>query len=222
MEFEQIYDDVQVTTGLHSSGDDNQSSTQYVYQDPVLNPRAPEYTNLSGIQSKRGRNVDELHRSGYKSLVVRSGEDDTNEYDIAIRSGIFSSNEITSMQSSNELACKPSTPPVSKRHVSQKKNALINGPPAKEDWEVKGCQKEAPKRNFKIVFLYCVVVFSIVISLAALAVAISSIVWGTLQMAQYRNLANCLMELLLRNESFSGEHFKNATHSACVPFQLTN
>ena len=197
MEFEEIYDDVQVTTHP-SSGDGNEPSDCYEAMMPASSAPA-EYTNLSGI-SKRS-NVDQLYRTGYKSLLMMSGEDATkNEYAIANQSVNLSLNE-SSNHGSNELVRKPSKPPVPKKYVSQRKNVSINEPLAKEDKDLNG-QTEAPKR--KVGFLYCLVLFSIVISLAALAVAITSIVWSNQQVAQYKSVADCLMELLMQNESFCG------------------
>ena len=195
MEFEAIYDDVQVTTDP-SSGDGKEPSE--CYEEMVPPSSAPaEYTNLSGIS--KHSNVDQLYRTGYKSLLVVSGEGNTkSEYAIANQSGNFTLDE-SSNNDSNELVRKPSKPPVPKKYVSQRKNVSINEPLAKEDGEVKG-QKEAPKRNFKVVFLYCLVLFSIVVSLAALAIAITSIV----QVAQYKSVASCLTELLMQNKSFCG------------------
>ena len=93
---------------------------------------------------------------------------------------------------------------------------------AEEDKELKAdqLQKEVPKRDFRIRILCCLVLISIVISLAASAIAVTSIVWSVQQMAQYKNVANCFMELLLQNKSFCGECFKdNATLSeACMCF----
>lgn len=204
MEFEEIYDDVQVTTHP-SSGDDNEFKPSDCYEEMMPASSAPaEYTNLSSIS--KSSNADQLYRTGYKSLLVMSGEDATkNEYAIANQSVNFSLNE-SSNNGSNELVHKPSKPPVPKKYVSQRKNVSINEPLVKEDKDLNG-QKEAPKRNnVKVCFLYCLVLFSIVISLAALAVAITSILWSNQQVTQYQSMADCLVELLMQNELFCGNN----------------
>ena len=226
MEFEEIYDDVQVTTGHHStsSGVSNQPAPQYVYQDLVPKSSAAEYTNLSNVQSKRNNAAhDELCRMGYKSLMVVSGEDTTmSEYTVANQSGNFSLDEsgASNVDSGSKFTHKTSKPLVAKRYTSQHKNVSINEPSANrgEDQESKDCQREPPKRNAcRVGFLYCLVLVSIVVSLAALAVAIFSIAWSTMQ---YNSMANCLMELL-RDESFCDEcAMENATQLACMPFQF--
>ena len=223
MEFEEIYDDVQVTTGVHSTTDDDRQASQYVYDDLVPKASAAEYTNLSGIKSKH-RNANELNRLGYKSLMVLS-EDDAmkNEYAIANQSGDFSLDESSNNESSSELVRKTSNKPlpvVPKRFASQKKSVSVNEPSsAEEDKELKADQKEVPKRDFRVGILYCLVLISIVISLAALAIAVTSIVWSVQQMPQYMNMTNCFMKLL-QNESFCGKCFEdNATLSeACMSF----
>ena len=216
MEFEEIYDDVQVTTH-HSSGDGDQSSQ--CYQGLMPKPSAPEYTNLSGI-SKR-HNADQPYRTAYKSLMVVGGDDATkSEYAIANQSGAFLLDE-HSDNDSNSLNRKPSAPPISaKRYVHQKKNVSINEPSTSQ--ELKSQETEAPKGNFKAGCLYCLVLFTIVISLAALAAAIAGIVlWSNMQGPQYMSEVNCLIELL-RNGSFCGEinnHLENTNQSACMAFQ---
>jgi hypothetical protein len=228
-ELEEIYDDIQVTTGVHSSTGHNQAPAQCAYQDLVPKSSAAVYTNLSGIKPKR-RNADhELNRIGYKSLMVVSGEDaENNEYAIANQSGNFELGDSGNNNSGSGIVRRSSKPLVPKKYVSQKKNVLTKEPsPAEEDKELKTGQKEAPKRNFRVGILCFLVLFSVVISLAALAVAVTSIVWSMQQqmeqMEQYRSVATCFMELL-QNESFCGECFdKNVNQSgACMPFKFTS
>ena len=222
MELEEIYDDVQGTT------DDNNQASQYVYQDLVPNATPAEYANLSGITSKPG-SAKELNRLGYKSLMVFSTDDASkNEYAVANQSGNFSLDMSSNNESSSELVRKRSfkpLPAVPKVYTLQnsKKSVPENEPSsAEEDKELKAnqLQKEVPKRDFRIRILCCLVLISIVISLAASAIAVTSIVWSVQQMAQYKDVANCFMELL-QNKSFcSDECFKdNATLSeACMRF----
>ena len=209
---EAIYDDVQVST--HASNRDHSPC----YQGLVKTNIPFEYASLGEISKKS--DVDD-NRSAYKSLVV-ADQDDNAKSEYANQSGAFLLKScVTDIDKSHESDQKS---PKRYVYVNQRKKVSINEPSdsaEKEDKELKS-QKEIPKskRNFKIGFLYFLILCSTLISVTALAVATVSIVRCTQEVAQYRSEVNCLMELLLQNESFYAKYQesdcgKNGTQSMC-------
>lgn len=209
-----IYDDIQVTTH-HACGDDNRPPSP-CYQVPITKSSAPGYAKQHDVD----------HDQQYKSLVDITSDDNTtkNEYAIANTSGVFLLNE-RSTKDSIKLNSKPCPPPLStKPYINQKKRKVSINEPSNNREDIlkvlKSQETEATKKSFKVGCLYCLVLFTTAISLAALAVAIYSAVQMPMRYgcALSEDEVNCLMELL-QNVSFC-DCLKNAINqSSCLFFE---
>lgn len=211
---EDIYDDVDVTT-IHDVGDANCSP---YYQGLVPVKSSMQYSNTSPFSSQGN---PDLYRTAYKSLLVKEQDDLTNnEYATADQSGAsFQFHSHTNDDNGMELDRKvdpltrtkplPSIPPPKRNYinVNQSKRMSICEQSAEEDQvgeEIKSKEETTTKRrNFKAGCLCCLVLLSLLISMAALATATVSIAWCMhtlrLDLMQQKAELDCLVDVLRQN-----------------------
>ena len=186
---EAIYDDVQVTSSLAS----DKGHSSHCYQGLVKMNAPFEYANAGEISKQ---DDTDTNRSAYKSLNLADCDDTArSEYANQSRAFLLKS---CSNEDSYKSDHKTSSKPKKYVYVDQGKNVSVpESSDEREGNELKS-PEEIPKRNSKsgLKVLYCLVLFSTLLSVTALAVATASIVWYTLQLTQHRSEVSCLIELL--------------------------